>query len=77
MTTLTINGQKVKVSDDFLKLSPEQQNATVDEIAKSMGMQPAAPAAPVAPASPVPPVAPSGPASPVAPVAPIAPAAFH
>lgn len=44
MTTLTINGQKVKVSDDFLKLSPEQQNATVDEIAKSMGMQPAAPA---------------------------------
>lgn len=41
MTTLTINGQKVKVSDDFLKLSPEQQNATVDEIAKSMGMQPA------------------------------------
>jgi len=37
MTTLTINGQKVKVSDDFLKLSPEQQNATVDEISKSMG----------------------------------------
>jgi hypothetical protein len=45
MTTLTINGQKVKVSDDFLKLSPEQQNATVDEIAKSMGMQPATPPA--------------------------------
>lgn len=37
MTTLTINGQKVKVSDDFLKLSPEQQNQTVEEIAKSMG----------------------------------------
>lgn len=40
MTTLTINGQKVTVSDDFLKLSPEQQNATVDEIAKSMGIAP-------------------------------------
>lgn len=38
MTTLNINGKKVKVSDDFLKLSPEQQNATVDEIARSMGM---------------------------------------
>lgn len=37
MTTLTINGKKVTVSDDFLKLSPEQQNATVDEIAKAMG----------------------------------------
>ena len=50
MTTLTINGQKVKVSDDFLKLSPEQQNATVDEIAKSMGT--GAPAsAPAAPTS--------------------------
>lgn len=37
MATLTINGKQVTVSDDFLKLSPEQQNATVDEIAKSMG----------------------------------------
>lgn len=37
MTTLNINGQKVKVSDDFLKLSPEEQNRTVDEIAKSLG----------------------------------------
>lgn len=41
MTTLTINGQKVKVSDDFLSLSPEEQNSTVDEIAKSLGAAPA------------------------------------
>lgn len=40
MATLTVNGQKVQVSDDFLKLSPEQQNATVDEIAKSLGSKP-------------------------------------
>jgi hypothetical protein len=46
MTTLVINGQKVKVSDDFLKLSPEEQNRTVDEIAQSLG----AAAAPEAPA---------------------------
>ena len=37
MTTLVINGKEVTVSDDFLKLSPEQQNQTVEEIAKSMG----------------------------------------
>lgn len=42
MTTLVINGKNVTVSDDFLKLSPDQQNATVDEIAKSMGSSPAA-----------------------------------
>jgi len=42
MTTLVINGKNVTVSDDFLKLSPDQQNATVDEIAKSMGSAPAA-----------------------------------
>jgi hypothetical protein len=50
MTTLVINGQKVKVSDDFLKLSPEQQNSTVDEIARSMGAVPAAPVAAQSPA---------------------------
>lgn len=33
MTTLNIAGKNVTVSDDFLKLSPDQQNATVDEIA--------------------------------------------
>lgn len=36
MPTLTINGRDVDVGDDFLHLSPEQQNATVDEIAHSM-----------------------------------------
>ncbi|RWK79629.1 MAG: hypothetical protein EOR51_12010 [Mesorhizobium sp.] len=36
MTTLNIGGKRVTVSDDFLKLSPEQQNATVEEIAGKM-----------------------------------------
>jgi len=35
MPTLNIGGQRVKVDDSFLQLSPEDQNATVDEIAKS------------------------------------------
>lgn len=39
MATLTINGQKVTVDDSFLSLPPEQQNATVDEIAKSLAAQ--------------------------------------
>lgn len=37
MATLNINGKKVKVDDSFLSLSPEEQNATVDEIAASLG----------------------------------------
>src|SRR6478609_503401 len=37
MATLTINGQKVTVDDSFRELSPEQQEATVNEIASSMG----------------------------------------
>lgn len=37
MATLTINGQRVKVADSFLSLPPEQQNATVEEIAQSLG----------------------------------------
>lgn len=41
MPTLTINGHEVQVGDEFLHLSPEQQNATVDEIAHSMGVHPA------------------------------------
>lgn len=41
MATLTINGQRVTVDDSFLSLSPEQQEATVDEIAQSLGAQPA------------------------------------
>lgn len=37
MATLTINGQKVTVDDGFLSLTPEQQEATVEEIAGSLG----------------------------------------
>lgn len=40
MPTLTINGHRVTVDESFLSLSPEQQNATVDEIAQSLGAQP-------------------------------------
>lgn len=43
MATLTVNGRKVKVDDSFLSLSPEQQEATVNEIAASMGSAEAAP----------------------------------
>ncbi|EIM26649.1 hypothetical protein [Microvirga lotononidis] len=38
MTILTIGNKEVEVSDDFLNLSPEQQNATVEEIAQSLGV---------------------------------------
>lgn len=37
MPTLNINGKRVKVDDSFLSLSPEEQDATVDEIAASIG----------------------------------------
>lgn len=47
MATLNINGQRVKVDDSFLSLTPEQQNATVDEIAQSLGGQQAAPDQPM------------------------------
>lgn len=50
MPTLNIEGRKVTVDDSFLKLSPEQQNATVDEIVSSFKSQ-SAPAEPK-PASP-------------------------
>ena len=40
MATLQINGQEVTVDDSFLSLSPDQQNETVDEIAKSLGVTP-------------------------------------
>ncbi len=39
MATLTINGRRVTVDNSFLALSPEQQEATVDEIAQSLGTQ--------------------------------------
>jgi hypothetical protein len=37
MATLTIGDKKVTVDDAFLSLPPEQQQATVEEIAKSLG----------------------------------------
>lgn len=37
MATLNINGKRVKVDDSFLSLSPEQQDATVEEIASQLG----------------------------------------
>lgn len=40
MPTLQIEGRKIKVSDDFLKMSPDQQNAAVEEIAASLGVKP-------------------------------------
>lgn len=39
-TTIKIEGVPVTVDDSFLQLSPEEQNATVDEIASSMRTQP-------------------------------------
>lgn len=36
MATLNIQGRKVKVDDAFLSMTPEQQNAAVEEIAKSL-----------------------------------------
>lgn len=44
MPTLNIEGRNVQVDDSFLKLSSDQQNATVDEIAKSFGASNAEPA---------------------------------
>lgn len=37
MATLEINGRDVEVDDSFLSLTPEQQEATVNEIAASLG----------------------------------------
>jgi hypothetical protein len=42
MTVLNIEGKNVTVDDSFLSLTPEQQADTVDEIAKSIGVAPAA-----------------------------------
>lgn len=39
MTTLNVNGQSVQVDDSFLKMSPADQQSTVDEIAKSIPQQ--------------------------------------
>lgn len=43
MATLIVNGRRVKVDDSFLSLSPEQQEATVNEIAASLGAAAPAP----------------------------------
>jgi hypothetical protein len=40
MATLNIDGRSVQVDDGFLSLSHDQQNATVEEIAKSFGPKP-------------------------------------
>lgn len=60
MPTLNIGDHKVKVDDGFLNLSPDEQNAAVEEIAKSLGAGASASAAPSAPveAQPVAPAAP-------------------
>lgn len=46
MATLNIGGRKVTVDDGFLKLSPAEQNAAVEEISTSLGVKPDAPSAP-------------------------------
>lgn len=38
MATLTIGGKRVKVSDSFLKLSPEEQQRTANQIASQIGV---------------------------------------
>lgn len=38
MTTLNINGKRIKVDDSFRNLSPEDQERTVNEIAAQMGI---------------------------------------
>lgn len=48
MPTLNIEGRRVTVDDSFLKLSPEQQNATVEEIASSFKSAPASSQSPAA-----------------------------
>ncbi|WP_316358976.1 hypothetical protein [Devosia sp.] len=39
-TTLNIGGQRVKVGNEFMQMSPEMQNQTVDEIAGQIGVRP-------------------------------------
>ena len=46
MPTLNINGKRVQVDESFLSLPPEQQEATVNEIARSLGVVGESPAAP-------------------------------
>lgn len=46
MTTINIGGKRVKVGDEFMSLTPEQQQATVDEIAKGLGISAQQPQSP-------------------------------
>lgn len=46
MPVLNINGTHVNIDDGFLKLSPDDQNKTVDEIAKSIGTAQGVPSGP-------------------------------
>jgi hypothetical protein len=39
MASITVNGRRVTVGDEFFQLSPEDQDATVDEIAQSLGAE--------------------------------------
>jgi hypothetical protein len=43
MGTLTINGKRIKVDDSFARLSPEDQQRTVEEISAQMGGGPTEP----------------------------------
>ena len=54
MTKLNIQGQTINVDDSFMKLSPEDQDATVQDIARQMGIQPATPPLTPTPATPTP-----------------------
>lgn len=40
MPTLNIEGQRIKVGDEFMRLSADEQNKTVEEIAASLQIQP-------------------------------------
>ncbi len=40
MPIVEIGGKEVTLGDDFLKLSPDQQNSTIDEIASTIGVKP-------------------------------------
>jgi hypothetical protein len=44
MPTLTIGDKRVTVGEEFMQLSPDQQHATVDEIAQQLGVGATAPA---------------------------------
>lgn len=39
MPSISIEGKRVTVGDEFLSMSPEQQNAAVDEIAQTIGIK--------------------------------------